>query len=98
MFSRQSERLACCINIFLASFSVSFECPFHLRDTLADERVRDDELRFPVVASFCHVEGVEELLHVISLDLLHIEAVSFHTFASIFALRFLRCSVERDSI
>ena len=75
-----------------------FECAFYFRDSFADQRVRDDELRFPVVAPLCHIERIQKLLHVVTVDLLHVEAVCLHTFASIFALRFLRWGVERDGI
>ncbi len=70
----------------------------YFRDAFADERVRDDELRFSVVAPFRHVERVEELLHVIALDFLDIEAVCFHPFVGVFALRFLRRGIQRDRI
>jgi hypothetical protein len=60
--------------------------------------VRDDELRFSVIAPFRHIERIQKLLHVVAIDLLHIESVCLHAFAGVFALRFLRCGVERDGI
>ena len=75
-----------------------FERPCHFRNTFSYQRVCDDELRFSVVASLRHVEGVEKLLHVMAIDFLNIEAVCLHSFAGILALRFFRRGIERDGI
>src|SRR5882724_7631522 len=68
------------------------------RDAFTDERVRNDELRFAVIAFLRDLEGVEKLLHVLAIDLLDVESVRFESRASIFALRLLRCRVECDGI
>src|SRR5882724_5079849 len=68
------------------------------RDAFTDERVRNDELRFAVIAFLRDLEGVEKLLHVLAVDLLDVESVRFESRAGIFALRLLRCRVECDGI
>src|SRR6266487_3627706 len=98
MFIRQPEGLARCIHIFRAGLSMRFVCAFYFRDSFADERVRDDELGLAVIAPLRYFESIEKLLHVVAIDLLYIKSVCLHAFASVFALRFLRCGVERDGI
>ena len=98
MFLRQPERLACGIDKFCASFAMRFVRACDFRDAFADERVRDDELWFPVVAPLRHLKGVEELLHVMSVDFLHIKPVCFKAFAGVFALGLLRRGIERDGV
>ena len=68
------------------------------RNAFPDQGVRDDHLRFPVVALFGGIERVEKLLHVLAVDFLHIEAVSTKPLSGIFALRLLRHRVERDRV
>ena len=70
----------------------------YFRDAFADQRVRDDELRFSVVAPFRHVQRIEKLLHVVAIDFLDIEAIRLHAFVGVFALRFLRRGIQRDGI
>ena len=70
----------------------------YLGDAFADKGVGDDELRFPVVALFRNIQSIEKLLHVLPIDFLNIESVSFETFAGVFALCFLCCGVERDRV
>src|SRR5438093_12088333 len=98
MFRWQAERLAQSITIFRARYSMRFVRPFDFRDALADERMRDDELRFPVIALLCDVQCVENLLHVVAIDLLNIKSVCFKTFAGVFALCLFGRSIERDGI
>ena len=98
MFVRQSKRLARCIHIFRARLSVRLKCPCYFWDAFADQRVRDDELRFPIVAPFRHVQCVEKFLHILAFDLLNIKAVCLHTFAGVFALRLFRCGIQRDGV
>ncbi len=72
--------------------------PLDFRDAFTDERVRDDELRFAIIALLRDLKGVEKLLHVLAVDLLDVESVRFESRAGIFALRLLRCRVECDGI
>src|SRR5206468_11061524 len=98
MFVWQADRLASRINIFCGSLPMGFVCPCYFSDPLADERVRDDELRFSVVASLRHVQRVEKLLHVMAIDFMNIEAVCLHSFAGVLALRLFGRGIERDGI
>jgi hypothetical protein len=98
MFVWQSQRLARCINILCARLSMRLIRPCHFRDAFADERVRDNELRFPIVAPLRHVQRIEKLLHVVAIDFLDIEAIRLHAFVGVFALRFLRRGIQRDGI
>ena len=52
MFVGQSQSLAPRIDKFRAGFAMRFVGSGNFRNAFADERVRDDELRFPVVALF----------------------------------------------
>ena len=98
MFVGQPERFPRGIDKFCARFAVRLVCPFDFGDAFADEGVRDDELRLAVVAPLCHIECVEKLLHVLSLDFLDVEAISLHAFARILALRLLCRGVECDRV
>ena len=98
MFVGQSETFARGIDKFGARLAVRFEGPLHFRDAFPDQRVRDDELRFPVVVLFCAVEGVEKRLHVVAVDFLNVEPVGLESRSRVFALRHLRRSVERDRV
>ena len=60
--------------------------------------MRDDELRFPVVAAFRDVERVQKLSHVLAVDFLDIKAVRFHPLTRILALRKLCRGIERNGI
>ena len=73
-------------------------CACDFWDAFADERVGDDELRSSVVAPLRNLERVEELLHVVSVDFLHIKPVSFKALAGVFALGLLRRGIERDGV
>ena len=71
---------------------------FDFRDAFADKGVRNDELRFPVVALFRDVERIEKLLHVVAIDFLDVEAICFEALRGVFALSFFRRGVESNSI
>ena len=58
MFVWQAERLPRRIDKFCARLSMRLVCPLDFRDAFTDERVRDDELRFPVVTPFGDVQRV----------------------------------------
>src|SRR6266478_7033558 len=60
--------------------------------------MRDDELRFAIVAAFRDVERVQKLSHVLALDFLDIKAVRLHPLASVLALRKLCRGIERNGI
>src|SRR5262249_47951146 len=83
---------------FCARLSMCLVRSSYFGDTFADERVRDDELRFPVVATLRDVKRVEKLLHVLAFDFLDVKAVRLHAFAGIFALGFLSGGIERDRV
>ena len=92
------ESLARGIDKFRAGFAVRFRGPFHLRNSFSDKRVRNDELRFPVVTLLRDIERIEKLRHVLAVYFLHIESVSFETRAGVFALCHLCHGVERDGV
>ena len=98
MLIRQSQRFARCINVFRARFSMRLVRPFDFRDALADERMRDDELRFPVVTFLGDVQRIEKLLHVLAVDFLNVEPVGSKALASVFALGCFRRRIERDAV
>ena len=98
MFLWQAERLACGIDKLCAGFAMCLVGACNFGDAFADKRVRNDELRFPVIAPLRHVKCIEKLSHVVAIDFLNIEAVCFHSFARVFALRFLRRGIERDCV
>ena len=87
MLVRQAERLAGCIDKFRACFAVCLVCARDFGNAFSDQRMRDDELRFPVVAAFRDVERVEKLPHVLAVDFLDIKAVRLETRRRVLALR-----------
>jgi FPC/CPF motif-containing protein YcgG len=78
MLVRQAERLAGGIDEFRARFAVRLVCARDFGNAFSDQRMRDDELRFAVVAAFRDVERVEKLSHVLAFDFLDIKAVRLH--------------------
>ena len=98
MLLRQPEPFARRLGVFRAAFAVRLGCSGHFRNAFPDQGVRDDHLRFPVVALLRDIERVEELLHVLAVDFLHVEAVGAEAHPGVFALRFLRHRVERDGV
>ena len=68
------------------------------RNPFTDQRVRNDELRFPVVALLGDVQRIEELLHIVAVDFLDIESISFKSRAGVLALRLLCRRIKRDRI
>ena len=98
MFLRQPEPFARRLGEFGAAFAVRLGCAGHFRDAFPDQGMGDDHLRFPVVALLCDMERVEEGLHVLAVDFLHVEAISAEARAGVFALRFLRHRVEGNGV
>ena len=98
MLVRQAQPLARLLGKFGAAFSVRLGCARHFGNAFPDQGVRDNHLRFPVVALFRNIERVEELLHVLAFDFLHIETVGAETHPGIFALCLFRHRVERDGV
>src|SRR5436190_19075832 len=98
MFVRQTKIFSRCIDIFRAGFAMSLGRSSYFRNPFARERVTDDKLRFSVVAFLRDIAGVEKFLHVVTLNLLHIESVSLVAFSRIFALRLLGHRIERDGV
>ena len=52
----------------------------------------------PLSRSFAAVERIEECLHVVALDFLHVESVGAKAHARVLALRRLGHGVERDGV
>src|SRR5438874_2603061 len=98
MLVRQAEIFSRWIDVFCAGFAMSLGRSRHFRNTFAGERVTDDKLRFSVIAFLRDIAGVKKLLHVVTLDLLHVESISLISLPSVFALRLLRHGIERDSV
>ena len=98
MLLRQPEPFARRLGEFRATFAVRLGCAGHFRDAFSDQGVGDDHLRLSVVALLCDMERVEEDLHVLAVDFLHVEAVGAEAHAGVFALRFLRHRVEGDGV
>src|SRR6266702_4319859 len=98
MLIGQTESFARGIDKFVTGLSVRLVRTGDLRNPFADERMRDDELRFSVVALFGDVEGIEKLLHVLAVDQLNIPAISREAFAGVFALCLFRRRVEGDRV
>ncbi len=94
----QAERLTIRIDKLGARFAMRLVSAFDFWNTFSDERMRDDDLRFAVVAPFRDVERVEKLSHVLAVDLLYIEPVGLHPLSSVFALRLFCRSVQRHGI
>src|SRR3954469_9289682 len=69
-----------------------------LRNSLPNQGVCDDELRFAIIIFLRAVQSVEERLHVLTANFLNVEPVSFETRRGIFTLsRRGRC-IESDGI
>ena len=68
------------------------------RNAFSDQRLRHDHLRLSVVALLRGLERIEKRLHVVSVDLLDLEAVGFETLPSVFALGHVCHCIERDSV
>ena len=98
MLVRQPQSLTRRIHVFHAGFTVRFARSFDFRNAFADDRVRHDHLRLPVIATLRFFQRTGERLHVVAVDLLHIEAVGLETFAGVFALRDRCHRIERDGV
>src|SRR5438067_2467327 len=98
MFVRQTESFPGGIYKFRARFTVRFESPLNFWNTFANQGVRNDELRFSIVVLFRVVQRIEKRPHVLPVDFLDVETVSFESRGRVFALR-RRCGrVERDGV
>ena len=98
MFIREPQAFASGIDVFRTSFTVRLVRSLHFGNTFANQGMRDDKLRPPIIALLCNLKRIEKLLHVLSVDFLHVEAICLETFAGVFALGFLRRRVERDGV
>ena len=98
MLVGQAERLASSIDEFCACFTVRFVSARHFGNSFADQSMRDNELRFAVIAAPCDIERIKKFSHVMTIDLLDIKAVGLHPFAGILALRVFRGGVERHGV
>src|SRR6266536_3719398 len=98
MLVREAEIFSRGIDKFCPCFAMGFRRSLNLRNPFPRDGVNDDELRFPVVALFRDVTGIEEFLHIVALDFLGIESVSLITFSRVFALRLVGHGIERDGV
>src|ERR1044071_5953797 len=65
---------------------------------LADDGLRDDELRLSALGLLRLVEGLQENRQVMAVDRLHVPADGLETRGGVFALRLVRHRVERDVV
>jgi hypothetical protein len=79
MLLRQAKPLGRLLGKFSAAFAVRLGRARHFRNAFPDQGVRDNHLRFPVVALFRNIERVEKLPHVLAVDFLHVKAVGAET-------------------
>src|SRR5438874_2375059 len=98
MLLRKAEIFPRGIDKFCARFAMGFRRSLNLRNPFPCDGVNDEELRFPVLALFRDVTGIEEFLHVVDLDFLRIESVGLITFSRVFTLRLLGHGIERDGV
>src|SRR5438067_7258007 len=98
MLIREAKSFSRGINILGAGFAMGFRRSLNFRNPFPGKGMNDDELRFPVVAIFRDVTGVEEFLHVVALDFLGIESVGLKTFSRVLALRLVGHGIERDGV
>ena len=98
MFLGQAESFARGIDKLCAGFAVRFERPRDFRNSFADQSVRDNELWFAVVVFLRVIQRIEKCLHVLAVDFLNVEAISFETRGRVFALRRFRRRIERDRV
>ncbi len=77
---------------------MGFRRSLNFRNPFPREGMDNNELRFPVVALFRDVTGIEEFLHVVALDFLRVESVGLITFSRVLALRLLGHGIERDGV
>ena len=98
MLVRKAEIFPRGIDKFCSGFAMGFRRPLDFGNPFPRNGVNDDELRFPVVALFRDVTGIEKFLHVVALNFLHIESVGRITSSRVFALRLLCHGIERDGV
>src|SRR5438067_8983170 len=98
MLIREAKSFSRGINILGAGFAMGSRRSLNFRNPFPGKGMNDDELRFPVVAIFRDVTGVEEFLHVVALDFLGIESVGLKTFSRVLALRLVGHGIERDGV
>ena len=82
----QAEVLPRGLGELRAAFAVRLLRAGDLGDALADDRVRDDDLRLAACRRRRGVVGGEERVHVVAVDGLHIEADRLHALRGVFAL------------
>src|SRR5438270_5613134 len=98
MLLRKAEIFPRGIDKLCSGFAMGFRRSLDFRNPFPCDGVNDDELRSPVVALFRDVTGIEEFLHVVTLDFLRVKSVGLVTFSRVFALSLLGHGIERDGV
>ncbi len=98
MLVRQAKSFARRIGKFGAGFTMRLGRSRHFRNAFPDQGVRDDELRFPVVALFRDIERIEKLPACPGRRFPARRSRRPGTHPGVFALRLLRHRVERDGV
>ena len=98
MLVGQPKSFARRIDKFCTSLAVRFVRPGDFGNPFADQRVCDDELRLSVIALLRNVQRIEKLLHVLAIDFLDVESVSFEAPTRVLALRLLRRRIKGDGV
>src|ERR1039458_839677 len=98
MFFWQTESFARGIDKLCACFAVRFLRPRNFRNAFTDQGVCDDKLRLSIIVFLRGIERIEKLLHVLAVNFLNVEAISFETRGGVLALRRLGHGIERDRV
>src|SRR5262245_14117207 len=98
MLRGKSEILTSFIDKFCAGLAMRLLSTGYFGNAFSNQRVSDNELRSAILAIFRHFNRIEELLHVLPIDFLDIEAVPPETCSCVLALRCPCHRIERHRV